>query len=128
MVRRDPDTILLVEDDDATRELYRKALVAASYTVRGVADGLDALQIIESNPPAVVVLDLMLPRVGGVDVYRELRANPQTRELPVIVVTGADSRESEPTRFQYFLRKPVSPDALVTMVDTALRRSGSAST
>jgi CheY-like chemotaxis protein len=68
-----------------------------------------------------VVLDLMLPRVGGHDVYKELRAHPETSSIPIIIVTGSDVRDLEPNAFRFFLRKPVSPEALTRIVEDALQ-------
>lgn len=70
--------ILIVEDDPQLRELYRNALRTAGYGVAAVEDGADALRQIEHSKPALVVLDLALPRVDGRDVHRELKARPDT--------------------------------------------------
>ena len=115
------ETVLIVEDDDATRELYRQALIIAGYRVLAARDGVDALRLIESDTAHAVVLDLMLPRLGGIDVYRELRAHDETRDIPVIIVTGSDSRELEPFDSRFFLRKPISPESLAYIVNDALR-------
>ena len=122
-LKRQHTVILLVEDDEQTREFFRHAIKAAGYEVAAVEDGLAALRRIDIETPDVVVLDLMLPRLGGVDVFQELQANPVTRKIPVIAVTGADRRLSvDTTAFDYFLRKPVSPEVLVSTIDQALRR------
>jgi CheY-like chemotaxis protein len=63
----------------------------------------------------------MLPRVGGWDVYKELRAKPATREIPVVIVTASDARELESGEFRYFLRKPITPETLAAAVDHAVR-------
>lgn len=113
-------TVLVVEDDAATREMYRQALAASGYRTIAAADGLGALRVIEGDRPDVVVLDLMLPTVAGHDVYRELRAHPDTCGIPVVIVTGSDARDLEPNDFRFFLRKPVSPDTLTRIVEDAL--------
>jgi CheY-like chemotaxis protein len=109
-----------VEDDRATRELYRHVLVARGYHVTAVGDGIDALRYLEVAHPDVVVLDLMLPTLSGHDVRQELRANPATSQIPVVIVTGADlpspSRDSEQV-----LRKPIAPEDLATAVARAGR-------
>ena len=113
-------TVLVVEDDAATREMYRQALTASGHRTIAVSDGLGALRHLEGDRPDVVVLDLMLPSIGGYDVYKELRAHPDTCEIPVIIVTGSDARDLEPHEFRFFLRKPVSPDTLTRIVEDAL--------
>lgn len=116
--------ILLVEDDQQTREFYRHSIKAAGYDVAAVEDGLAALRRIDIETPDVIVLDLVLPRLGGIDVFQELRANPATRKIPVIAVTGSDRLlDGDTTEFHYFLRKPVSPELLIATIDQALKRS-----
>jgi len=114
--------ILVVEDDAALRDLYRSALRAVGYAVIGVEDGVDALRLVENQRPAAIVLDLGLPRLHGRDVQRELKANPATARIPVIVVTGKDTSDLDPIDFPYVFRKPTSPEALITAVEKCLRR------
>ena len=116
--------ILVVEDDPQLRELYRNALRTAGYAVVAVEDGVDALRQIEYSMPALVVLDLALPRVGGRDVHRELKARPETRNIPVIVVSGTDMADVDAKQFAYVLRKPCDPERLVDAVDQCMRRAG----
>lgn len=113
--------VLIVEDDRGTRELYRQALAACGYAVVAVEDGVDALRRIEADHPDVVVLDLMLPRLGGEDVYLEMRANRATTDIPVVIVTGAETRSLEGDALRYLLRKPVEQGALVSAVESALQ-------
>lgn len=104
------------------RDLFRTTLAGHGYAVTTVGDGDDALRRLEYGGVDAVVLDLGLPRVDGRDVYRELQANPVTRTLPVVVVTGSDLSPQEVNGFRHFLWKPVSPDVLVLTLENALRR------
>jgi CheY-like chemotaxis protein len=114
--------ILVVEDDPDLRDLYRSTLRAAGYAVVGVQDGVDALQLIErGDKPRAVVLDLALPRLGGREVSAELRSNPGTRHIPVIVVTGTDTSDLDPNRFACILEKPIDGDDLVVAVERCVR-------
>jgi DNA-binding response OmpR family regulator len=113
---------LVVEDDDTLRELYRFTLRASGYAVVGVEDGFDALRMIEGGNPGAVVLDLALPRLGGRDVLKELRANAATQSIPIIVVTGTDHADIDPELFACVLTKPVSPNALIEAVERCLAR------
>ena len=123
-LKRKHTVILLVEDDEQTRDFYRSVIKASGYDVAAVEDGLAALRRIDIETPDVIVLDLVLPRLGGVDLFQELRAHPATRQIPVIAVTGSDRMFSgDTTEFNHFLRKPVSPDLLVDTIDQVLRRS-----
>jgi CheY-like chemotaxis protein len=116
--------ILIVEDDPQLRELYRHALRAAGYIVAAVEDGADALRQIEYSTPALVVLDLSLPRVDGRDVNRELKSRPETRNIPVVVVSGAEIGPDDAEGFACVCRKPCDADRLVSAVDQCLRRMG----
>lgn len=113
--------VLLVEDDPATRDMFRFAFRNAGFVVTAVEDGLDALRRIEFDPPDAVVLDIGLPRLGGRDVLRELRARPETRAIPIVIVTGNDMSLAEAAGTPV-LRKPVDPEDLVAMVDALVRR------
>jgi len=89
-----------------------------------VEDGLDALRHIDaSGAPHAVVLDLDLPRVSGRrDVHRELRAHSDTARIPIIVVTGTDTRDLNVKDFACILRKPIQIDALVHATDNCLKQ------
>lgn len=86
-------TLLVVEDDHALRELYRATLLAFGYAVVAVEDGVDALRYVDGQIPSLIVLDLALPRLGGRDVQRELASRAETRDIPIVVVTGTDMRD-----------------------------------
>lgn len=114
---------MVVEDDPALRELYRSVLRTAGFAVIAVGDGARALEHIEQWRPSAVVLDLALPFVGGRDVHRELKARPDTRHIPVVVVSGTDMSDLDPKDFASLLRKPLEPDALVWAVENSIRRA-----
>ena len=115
-------TVLVVEDDHSFRRLLRTALQTAGYLVVAVEDGLAALKRIESERPHAVVLDLALPRLSGRDVHRELAARPDTSCIPIVVVSGTDVSDLNPSDFAGILRKPVQPETVVEAVETGLRR------
>jgi DNA-binding response OmpR family regulator len=115
-------TVLVVEDDLALRELYRTALKSAGHRVIIASDGMGALGLIELERPGVVVLDLDLPLVNGWDVFRDIRSQPATANLPVIVVSGHDLDGIKPQDLASFLPKPVDPSDVVAAVDRALSR------
>lgn len=112
-------TILVVEDDEDLRRLFRTALTIAGYDVQEAGNGLEALHKIDQNPPDLVVLDVMLPQISGLAVKQEIAAHVLTRHIPVVIITGStlDLSGLEAT---CLLRKPISPDALVTTVQKCL--------
>jgi DNA-binding response OmpR family regulator len=113
--------VLIVEDDEALRNLYRAALQLEGYVVIAVEDGLDALRYIDTNTPSAIVLDLELPRLGGRDVQREL-ASMGTNDIPIIIVTGGDTSDLNSRDFACILRKPLDPETIVSAVRKCLRR------
>ena len=88
-----------------------------------VEDGLAALQHIESARPQVIVLDMILPRLSGRDVLRQLRANPETRHIPVVIITGSDVSNLSERAGIPVLQKPFALSLLVDAVDSAIRRA-----
>jgi DNA-binding response OmpR family regulator len=81
--------VLIVEDDESIRNLFERVFSAAGYTVHTVSDGVEALRQLEGEAPDLVVLDLMLPWVNGIEVLVTVRKQPQFTSVPVIVATGA---------------------------------------
>ena len=80
--------VLLVEDSKFLRMANERALSRAGYVVKTAADGEEALRIANHQLPDIILLDMMLPRISGPEVLRALKANPATRDIPVIVLTS----------------------------------------
>jgi DNA-binding response OmpR family regulator len=112
-------TVLLVEDDDALRRLYRQELSMAGFLVEEARSGFEALRRLDSAPPDLVVLDLALPGVDGFTVRYELAAQAHTRSIPIVIVTGS-SENLDALEVTCVLRKPVSGDRLVETVRKCL--------
>ena len=112
-------TILVVEDDEDLRRLFRTALSIAGFDVVEAGDGMEALRWIDHSPPALVILDLLLPGVSGLVVHQEIAAQAVTRDIPIVVITGSTISEEE-IQVACFLRKPVSPDQLIAAVRNCL--------
>jgi len=117
-----PATVLIVEDDQALRDFYRTTLRYAGYSIVAVEDGLDALRWLDQNTPALIVLDLTLVRVSGRDLQRELRAHAETRDIPIVVVTGDDTSDLNKSELACVLHKPVTGPALVETVQRCLKK------
>jgi two-component system, sensor histidine kinase and response regulator len=113
--------VLVVEDDAELRTFYRSALMIGGYEVIAVEDGIDALRQVESKPPDLVILDIELPRLGGLDVQAELKAHAETRRIPIMAVSGTETRNLSPDDFACVMRKPVTADELIVAVEKCLR-------
>jgi CheY-like chemotaxis protein len=116
-------SVLLVEDDDELRLVFRTVLVIAGFDVREAVDGLDALLRVESELPDVIVLDLGMPRVNGKDVLTELSRHASTQNIPIVIVTGSREELDEVDR-DCILRKPVMPELLVETVRRCVKTGG----
>ena len=106
---------MVVEDDASARNAYRTALLLAGYSVVTVEDGVAALRWLDTHHIDGIVLDLALPRLGGLDVQRETLSHHDSRDIPIVVVTGSE-QTVEGENVRCVLRKPVDPEALVDAV------------
>jgi two-component system, OmpR family, phosphate regulon response regulator PhoB len=118
--------ILVVEDEPDIAALVAYHLTRESYRVRTAGDGAEALAAVERERPDLIVLDLMLPRVSGTDVLRELRGRPELADIPIVLLTA---RKEEQDRIEGlslgaddYVSKPFSPRELVLRVGAVLRR------
>jgi len=118
------ETVLVVEDDFALRRMYRTALALAGFEVIEADDGLSALHVLEQRKADIVVLDLMLPRLDGLTVQQEIAAQAQTRDIPIVIVTGS-TLPLDDVNVPCILRKPVTPDDLIVAVRRCLASGAS---
>jgi CheY-like chemotaxis protein len=116
--------VLVVEDDPEVRDSYRSALRAAGLAAVGINDRLAAMRLVESQRPSAVVLDLGLTRLDGREVQRELKSNPLTRDIPIVVIAGADMKDLNLADVACLLKKPVNPQMLVVAVKHVAGLSG----
>lgn len=120
-------SILIVEDEEALTLLLRYNLEAAGYDVESVARGDDADLRLRESIPDLVILDWMLPGVSGIELCRRLRSRPETRQLPIVMLT-ARGEESERVRglstgADDYIVKPFSVPELLARVAALMRRA-----
>jgi len=122
-------TILLVEDDPDIRHLVSYKLTKGGLDVIGVGDGIAALRAARDHPPDLVLLDVRMPRMSGIEVCRELRAGPLRADVPIILLTARslpqDLEQGYAAGASDYIVKPFSPRELLKRVEAALARVGS---
>ena len=118
---------MVIEDEKEIRDLVRYNLERAGYRVATAADGEAGLQQLFAARPDALVLDLMLPGASGLEILRELRGEPTTNDLPVLVLTARSAEMDKLLGFEHgaddYLTKPFSPRELVARVKALVRRS-----
>jgi DNA-binding response OmpR family regulator len=119
--------ILIVEDDRDIAELLQRYLTRAGHVTDALGNGGEALAFLRSRVPDLVILDLMLPGVDGLEVCRILRGGPQTRALPIIMLTARTEESDRIAGLEIgaddYVTKPFSPSELVARVGALLRRA-----
>ncbi len=120
--------ILIVDDEPDITELLSYNLKKAGFTVAGASDGEEALAQVRDGRFDLIVLDLMLPGIHGMDLCRILRNNPKTARVPIIMLTAkgeeVDKIRGLETGADDYMTKPFGPKELIARVKAVLRRSG----
>ncbi|HLJ07957.1 MAG TPA: response regulator transcription factor, partial [Acidimicrobiia bacterium] len=120
----DPPTILVVDDEQSYRDALAVSLRREGFLVQVAADGLEAIDRFETYRPALVLLDVMLPRMSGIDVCRELRAKSR---VPIIMLTARDAEIDTVVGLEVgaddYVTKPYRLRELVARMRAVLRRS-----
>lgn len=123
------ESILIVDDEEDIIELIRYNLSKAGYRVSCVGTGEEGLSFAKSTPPDLIILDLMLPGVDGLDVCRKLKSDPATQDIPIIMVTARGEEADIVTGLEMgaddYLAKPFSPRVLLARIKSVLRRGKS---
>jgi two-component system response regulator RpaA len=119
-----PKTILICEDEPALRELVRASL-DGGYEFAEASDGYVALQLARELAPDAMILDLMLPGLGGLDVLAEIRSDERLAQMPVLVITAWSETLEDlvAAGADDFLPKPFDPDQLKVKLDRLLEAS-----
>ena len=120
-------TILIVEDEAPLVTLLRYNLEREGFAVLDAQDGEEALAIAREQKPDLVLLDWMLPLMSGIELCRQLRRNPETRALPVVMLTArgeeGDKLRGLDSGADDYVTKPFSPSELVARIRAVLRRA-----
>ncbi len=120
------ETILVVDDEEDILELVRYNLAKEGYAVAGVTSGEEALKHVSAAMPHLVILDLMLPGLNGLEVCKTLKANPRTQHIPIVMLTAKGEEADVVTGLELgaddYVTKPFSPRLLTARIRAVLRR------
>ena len=115
--------ILIVDDNADMREIMQVYLSGYGFTVFVAKDGIAGIETAHAEHPDVIVTDARMPRLDGIKMVRQLRAQPQTSNVPVIIVTGIDSEQRDAAQeagADRVLSKPVSPSELLSEIQVLI--------
>ena len=122
----DPARILVVDDTAHNVKLLADILGARGYAVSTASSGKQALEKVISEPPDLVLLDVVMPEMSGYEVCRAIRDSPATARLPVVMVTALDPGQERIKGIEAgaddFLTKPINVKSFLEAVETLLRR------
>jgi len=120
------ELILVIEDNDSSRKLVRDVLTFRGYEIVEAETGEDGVRLAQERPPHLVLMDIRLPGIDGLEALRQLRAQAVTREIPVIAMTASVMIEHRQkimdAGFDAFQSKPISVKEFVAAVEQLLAR------
>ena len=113
-------TILYVEDNEFNRKIVRQLLAQTSYRPREAPDGESGVRAAQEELPDLILMDVQLPKMSGLDATRQLRADPRTAAVPIIVITSyalsGDAEKAKAAGASAYLAKPYSPRDLLAKI------------
>jgi PleD family two-component response regulator len=121
---KNPTSILIVDDTPANLRLLSQMLSGKGYRVRAVTNGTRAIDAVQAKPPDLILLDIMMPDMDGYEVSRQIKAAPQTRDIPIIFISALDDTENKIKAFTAggvdYVTKPFRSEEVLARVQTHL--------
>lgn len=120
-------TILIVEDEQNLNEAYQMILSSAGHTIHAAYDGSEALKLTETLEPDLILLDLRMPKMGGVDFLREYKAKQDHPNVKIVIFSNLDTQKEIDDAYKlgadkYMLKAWASPKELIQLVATLLKK------
>lgn len=117
--------VLIVDDDVTLREMYEERLKQSGYVVIGASDGEECVKKAKSDSPALIILDIMMPKVNGIDALKTLRDDERTKNIPVIILTALIQeidkiKDLMTEKDAYFIKSEEMPKDVVDKVNQIL--------
>jgi len=124
----DPKKVLIVDDDMVLRDLYSERLKAEGHNIDTAKNGEEALEAVKANKPDIILLDIMMPKMNGIDVLKNLRSQAETKDIPVIILTALlqQIKQVEETlgpKDSYIMKSEMVPADVVNKVTDITVRS-----
>jgi DNA-binding response OmpR family regulator len=122
--------VLVIEDDQQVSNMYKNMLIMSGYDVNTAGDGEDGLIKARSWLPNLILLDVILPKINGLDVLKQLKADTDTQKIPVVVMTNLSAREDEEAAMasgavKFIVKSEYEPKQISGMVAEVLAGNGS---
>jgi len=117
-------TVLIVDDDDLNREVLEAYLSLEGYSVLITGNGQKAIEITQSKQPDLILLDVNLPDINGIEVCRTLKSNPATQHIPIMIITGLSDwetkQQAQDANVDLFFPRPFEGDNFTEVVRNIL--------
>lgn len=108
--------VLVVEDNECNLKLYKNLLSLKGYETYGAYTAEDGIRIAEKEQPSLILMDIVLPGMNGIEAARILKAGHSTGHIPIVAVTGSDGKNIK-GEFDYFMSKPIEINEFFRIVD-----------
>ena len=119
--------ILVIDDSGVIRRTVRDMLPAGNFDVLEAKDGLEGLNLIRQEKPNLIMLDFILPKLSGWEVFQQIQVQPELQKIPLVVMSGrkeeVTSKIPEPFEFFEFIEKPFDKKVLIDAIKEAMRKS-----
>lgn len=117
-------TVLVVEDEENIRSFVAESLKSHGFNVLEARQGKEGLEVLKISKPDIIVTDVKMPEMDGIEFYKEIRANPKTKNIPVIMLTVKDDFSDIKYAYvigvQEYITKPFEPEILVKRINEVL--------
>ena len=120
--------IFIVEDEKILGEMYESTLKSQGFEIKIIRDGESAIQEVKKEKPDLILLDLLLPKISGKEVLKNLKSEPETKNIPVFILTNYDTPEDREMgnnlgAEKYILKTSITPKEIGEMVEGRLRNN-----
>ena len=117
--------VLIVDDDMTLRELYEERMKAEGYTILSASDGEEAIEKATKEKPDIILLDIMMPKINGIDVMKKIREDEKTANIPVILLTALVQeinkiKDMMKPYDQYLIKSEIMPAQVIAAIEKSL--------